>query len=89
MKLNRLLSAFGSAVVLSLAAGGCATDEEYWETADFGDSVRHTIALQTEAPGAPGVGLDARKAQAALDAYREDVAQPKEAEEEIVFRVAD
>ena len=59
------------AVVVLLA--GCAGDEERAANATFGESVRHTIALQTANPGAAGTGLDAVKAAAALEAYRKDV----------------
>ena len=68
--------------------GGCAMDEERWETADFGDSVRHTIALQTEYPGSAGTGMDAQKAANVMRAYREDVARPKQVEKDIRLRVS-
>ena len=42
--------------------GGCAMDEERLESADFGESVRYTIALQTEYPDSAGTGMDAQKA---------------------------
>ena len=74
---------------LGLLVGGCATDEEYQETADFGNSVRHMIALQTDTPGAPGPGMDAVKAQKVLNAYRDDVASPKRAERDIVLSVGE
>jgi hypothetical protein len=81
----------GPLAVLVAAAAlgtGCATDEERWETADFGDSVRHTIALQTEGAGYSGTGLDGQKAAAVMQAYREDVAKPKRAERDIRLNVS-
>lgn len=80
-------------VLLTLCAvaalmAGCATDEERWETADFGDSVRHTIALQTEYPGSAGLGLDGQKAANVMKVYREDVAKPKATQQDAFrFRV--
>jgi len=61
---------------VSLGLSACATDEEYWETADFGDSVRNTIALQTDYAGSAGTGLDGAKAATIYKAYVEDVAVP-------------
>jgi hypothetical protein len=77
------------AVCLSaLTIVGCATNDEYWETADFGNSVRHTIALQTANAGSSGTGLDGAKAQTVLNAYRQDVAAPKSAERDIILRMS-
>lgn len=76
-------------LLIAAALGGCATDEERWETADFGNSVRHTIALQTDGAGYSGTGLDGQKAAAVMQAYRQDVAKPKQAERDIRFRVTE
>ena len=67
---------------------GCAWDEERLESADFGESVRYTIALQTEYPGSAGTGMDAQKAANVMRAYREDVAKPKQVEKDIRLRVS-
>jgi hypothetical protein len=77
------------ALLIVVALGGCAMDEERMESADFGDSVRHTIALQTEYPGSAGTGMDAQKAANVMQAYREDVAKPQAAERDIRFRVTE
>ena len=73
---NRIDSAAGLIVFALVCAGlsGCASNEEYWETADFGDSVRQTIALQTDTAGSAGTGLDGAKAVNIYNAYRDDVA---------------
>jgi hypothetical protein len=70
-------------------AAGCATEEEYLANADFGNSVRETIALQTDRAGSAGTGMDGRKADAVLRAYRQDVTTPKAAEREIRLQVAE
>ena len=75
-----------SALVATL--DGCAMDEERMESADFGESVRYTIALQTEYPDSAGTGMDAQKAANVMRAYREDVARPKQAERDIQLRVS-
>jgi hypothetical protein len=73
---------------LAALGAGCANDqEERWANAGFGDSVRHTIALQTEYADSRGTGLDGQKAEAVLKAYREDVAKPKAAERRIRMQV--
>jgi hypothetical protein len=80
----------GLLLLLTAAAlGGCAMDEERMESADFGDSVRHAIALQTEYPGSAGTGMDAQKAANVMRAYREDVAKPKAAERDIRIGVTE
>ena len=66
---------------------GCSSFDEHLNTPDFGDSVRHTIMLQTDNAAAGGNGLDGVKAQRALAAYRADVAEPKKAERDIVLSV--
>jgi hypothetical protein len=89
---KRITRRRGFALTLcSLAAivSGCAWEEPDWESADFGDAVRQNIALQTEYPGSAGTGMDAQKAANVMQAYREDVAKPEQAERDIRFRVAE
>ncbi|MBK1719244.1 hypothetical protein [Thiocystis violacea] len=83
-RLTRYL-AIGTVAALGLA--GCAMEESPEWSADFGDSVRHTIALQTGGATHEGTGMDAVKAETVLRAYREDVAKPKSVERDIIFRV--
>jgi len=88
----RNLSSSGTWLALfaiTALGSGCASDEERWESADFGDSVREMIVLQTEYAGAAGTGMDGRKADAVLRAYREDVAAPERAERDITFQVVE
>jgi hypothetical protein len=73
---------------LAALGAGCADPEERWESADFGNSVRNTIALQTDHANSAGTGLDGQKAEAVLNAYRTDVAQPKVVEKELVIGVS-
>ena len=51
---------------------------------NFGSSVRNMIELQTAQPGDRGFGMDGRKAEAVLDRYRKDVADPKEVEQQLI-----
>ena len=59
--------------------GACATDQE-WENPSFGESVRHTIALQTTDPNVGARGLDGEKAELVLRNYRTSVGSPKSVE---------
>ncbi|KAA6184699.1 hypothetical protein F2Q65_11400 [Thiohalocapsa marina] len=79
MNINRFktsltLSASGGVVGLLLL--GCASDPAGDAAFDpaFGSSVRHMIAVQTSNPDVGSHGLDGRKSQVALTAYRDDVA---------------
>jgi hypothetical protein len=57
---------------------GCATEPDITQDPDFGQSVRHMIALQTADPWSGGTGLDGEKATATLRVYREQVANPQQ-----------
>lgn len=59
-----------------MLVAACATDQEP-DNINFGESVRHTIALQTNDPDAGAFGLDGEKAEKTLRAYRGDVGQPQ------------
>jgi hypothetical protein len=72
---------------LAVLTAGCAMDEERLETADFGNAVRHTIALQTDGAGYHGTGMDAQKAAAVMKAYREDVGSLQAAQEAVPIEV--
>ena len=72
---------------MNLLSAGCATQDEHLANIDFGNSVRHTIALQTDNAAHAGAGLDAQKAQNVLAAYRQDVSQQKQADKPIVIGV--
>jgi len=72
---------------LAALGAGCADPEERLENADFGNSVRNTIALQTDYAGSAGTGLDGQKAEAILKAYRADVGNRKQVEKDIVISV--
>lgn len=73
-----------SALLCGTLLVSCATDEEMAQNADFGNSVRHMIALQTTNAAVAGTGLDGVKSEAVLHAYREDVAKPKEVEKDLI-----
>jgi hypothetical protein len=83
-----LQGALPALCALAALMSGCAADDELSESADFGDSVRHTIALQTASPGAAGTGLDGIKAGAALREYQKDVASPKSAEQPLTINIS-
>lgn len=51
---------------------------------NFGASVRNMIAVQTAKPIENPSGLDGQKAEAVLDIYRKDVAEPKKVEQDII-----
>jgi hypothetical protein len=72
------------ALLLASLVAGCATEEDVTQDPDFGTSVRHMITLQTRGAEAAGTGLDGVKADAALHAYRGDVAKPKEVETDLI-----
>ncbi len=78
MKVGTSAQTFG---LLALACGflllGCATEPDITQDPDFGQSVRHMIALQTADPWSGGTGLDGAKATATLRVYREQVADPQ------------
>ena len=63
---------------------GCATEPDITDDLDFGQSVRQMIAIQTGDPWAGGTGLDGQKAAAVLKTYREQVADPKRIEQDII-----
>lgn len=66
-------------VAFTALAAGCASDDEPQAT-NFGDSVRHTLTLQTASPGSSTSRLDAVKAVAVLDTYRKDQGDRKRIE---------
>ncbi len=66
------------ALACSLLVLGCATEPDITQDPDFGQSVRHMIALQTADPWSGGTGLDGAKAAATLRVYREQVADPQQ-----------
>ena len=72
-------------VAIAALAAGCASDEP--QATNFGDSVRHTLTLQTATPGTTTSGLDAVKAVAVLDAYRKDQGDRKRIEQQQSIRV--
>jgi hypothetical protein len=61
--------------VLMLLMSGCAN--ENLADQDYGNSVRHMMALQTANPGRGTSGLDGQKAARSLEEYRKDVAKPE------------
>jgi len=62
-----------------LLVAACATDQDP-DNLRFGESVRNTIALQTNDPNAGAFGLDGEKAEKTMRAYRGDVGQPQSVE---------
>jgi hypothetical protein len=60
-----------------LLMAGCANHPEP-DNIRFGESVRHTIALQTTDPSAGATGLDGEKAEKALREYRGFAGSPTE-----------
>ena len=63
--------------ILIMLATGCASNDEIVDS-NYGDSVRHMIAVQTSHPNRGVTGLDGQKAALTLQNYRTDVATPKE-----------
>jgi hypothetical protein len=51
---------------------------------NFGSSVRNMLEQQSAQPGYAGFGMDGRKSEGVLEAYRQDVAKPKKVEESII-----
>ena len=81
-KTHQVLLPFLAFLVLS----GCTSNE----TADhtFGDSVRHTIAIQTARPRSQEIGMDGTKAALALQKYQKDVGDPKLIDKEEIASVS-
>jgi len=65
------------AIPIMVLMAGCANTDE---TADsnYGQSVRHMIAVQTASPRSGATGLDGQMAALSLQNYRTDVATRKE-----------
>ena len=85
-KHDRPTPTLGLALLLTLNLSGCATEEIPDSSPDFGDSVRHTIALQTGGYSRP-TGMDAVKAENALREYQKDVAKPEQVKQDLIIRV--
>jgi hypothetical protein len=51
---------------------------------NFGSSVRNMLELQSAHPRHKGFGMDGRKSERVLEAYREDVAEPQKVEENLI-----
>jgi len=66
-------------LVSPLLIGACATHDD-WDNPRFGESVRHTIALQTTDPDAGARGLDGEKAENVLRTYRGSTGSPESVE---------
>lgn len=74
------LMALGPGLMLT----GCATEPDITDDSDFGQSVRNMIALQTTDTRGTAPGMDAEKASAVLRTYRQQVADPKAMEQEMI-----
>lgn len=68
--------------VLVLSACTTSTPENVLEA--HGDSVRNMIAEQTHTPEDDAIPLDGEKSRKVLKAYREDVADTKQVEKEVI-----
>jgi hypothetical protein len=51
---------------------------------NFGSSVRNMLELQRAHPGYKGSGMDGQKSEVVLETYRQDVAEPKKVEENLI-----
>jgi hypothetical protein len=71
-----------ASLACGLVLSGCATEPDITQDPDFGNSVRHMIALQTADPGSGGTGLDGEKARNTLRTYREHIGDPKRVEQD-------
>jgi hypothetical protein len=71
-----------ASLACGLVLSGCATEPDITQDPDFGNSVRHMIALQTADPWSGGTGLDGVKALNTLSTYRKHVGEPKRVERE-------
>ena len=73
-------------LVAILIFTGCTSNDTTEEK--FGDSVRHTIALQTANPRSQGIGMDGPKAALALQKYQRDVGDPKKIDQQEIAPVS-
>lgn len=71
-------------IILNIILSGCATNEQSATQKEFGSSVRHMISSQTYEPGDEVPSLDGDKSRRVNHAYREDIAKPKEVEQQII-----
>jgi len=92
MNMNTIKSIGGLAAAVSLLlAAGCAGDPTKVEE-DFGNSVRHMTEAQTANPAAPVDNEaidhgDGTRINAAVEAYRKDVANPQDVKKDVSFKV--
>ena len=68
---------FPITMTMALLVFGCASNNEV-AVSNYGESVRHMIALQTSNPSGGAMGMDGQKAALTLQKYRTDVAIPKD-----------
>ena len=73
-------------LVVALILSGCTSNETTEHT--FGDSVRHTIAIQTANPRSQEIGMDGTKAALALQKYQRDVGDPKKIDQQEIAPVS-
>jgi len=83
------------ALAACLLSAGCSTLEPTRLDEDFGNSVRNMVDAQIgnraaaeNPPVNPPMALDGQRGWNVLEAYREDVAKPKEVEEQIQINVS-
>lgn len=81
--MTNLIKPGAALLALSTLLGGCAATSPQWE-ANFGNSVRATVASQVADPAAvrnaePVTGLDGRAAQAVQIQYEKSFSKPSAA----------
>lgn len=81
--LKKIMSS-AAMVVLVAGAAGCVV---YPEKQDFGESVRHVQAIQVARPIMATAPQDGERAKAVLEAYRRDISEPQEVQNDIVINV--
>ncbi len=84
MKANGKTAAVMTALLGSLALNGCVSSTPEVVLEHHGDSVRNMIAEQTYTPDVETPTLDGDRSRGALKAYREDVADTKKVEQEVL-----
>jgi len=83
MKTGNGIACVQTIILLTMILTGCATEQSVTQK-EFGSSVRHMISSQTYEPGDEVPSLDGDKSRNVIHTYREDIAKPKEVEQQII-----
>lgn len=91
---GKLNVAVVGAMALAVLISGCASTDPVRVEEDFGESVRHMIQAQTANPNppadpaaSPSGGMDGKKSDAVIEAYRKHTSNPGNVERPITISI--